>query len=1324
MGIAGKVYTIRTELQGADVAARNADILDRSIVKLGGDIVKTGNSTNQAATQIKGYGAANQAVTAPLTQVNQAITQQTQLLPKTVQATTQYKDAIGGVGKGLTQVRGPQDLYTKNLTTTEKQTTTLTGKMKGFGSQFGVLSASMGTVASSTVNLVRGYQDLGDSQIAVEKAQKKVSTANEAVSKAQEKVNDLQRKGVTSGKDFEQAQLDLNQALQGQSIATQMLTERQEDHQRAQENFWMGVVPTITSTATTLLASLQAIGGTKGIGGVKGAITAIGPAIGGLIGNIRGLDGANKAAALSAKGLAAALGTIAVPLAGLYLLNEIIQINKTLEEELDKSSQSIISASKETDEGYTQFMKNMREETAATKEEIGKHPIFGPIQDMVQGIIDLVPGANESIKSVSDNMDAAAIKNAAAGSKIKGVSSEIISVWKEQIITARAQRKPIDDIVKAMSMYNLTGDEMNKIIQEADALWRRDIATGVEYAKTGEEIASKHEKMTATAKKLKTEEELLAEAGMENSGIWIDMGPAISGVDGAMLDLAKTKQKDIPITQQLNGAMLELYNQKKAKDAKALAEETARLAAEMGPLQEQTSAEVAEFTKLQDELKNFVDTSGMATDEMKAMVEVKQTITQITEDARTGYIKEEAALLRTASAHTEVTAQMQLMAKNTEDNTAQLAYLIAKSIDYTQALTDQEKKQKLMNQGFLDAAVKADDFYTSLVRNTEAERAYAMALSDGAKKMGVTADLYGFSISKIEEMNKAVYNLTNGYAAQNLEASKSTAFLKDEQLQLALATDARIKGQQAANDWILGLQQSTTAGKAEADQIKRIATVLLGEHHPALQKSSEDLKVFIEDMYDTEAAIQRTATALSDRLKVGFELISGTEKWSEAKKKVKEFLDSIKLPKDLEKKFMIKMHTEFKAKEVIDKANRELSALTIIAPMGIDEKKFDEGIDAVLGHLQSALAKGADVQPMMDLLEKIKASGGSADLLVKSLSGLTGLSAEQILTDTEALNTAIAAADPVKVQQIADAIAATGTGAGATEEPLNTFQQQIVDIQDVNKVMNTHYIEGLNAMGNKTEEFRNFAGSRMSAVKKQVVSDLTEMNKKMNTHYIAGLNASGNKTAEFNKFASGNMESAKKNIVADIVEINKKLNTHFIAGMNASGNKTTEFKNLAVKNLNAVKTSADGLTKAIDSLAKAMDKLDGKKATITIEQKTIKTTGTARYGGSFVTNGYQMGGAFISHQDQFFRDVRISEFNKPELVTVTPLSNPMDINDKEITVRTNQREVSFDQIANKITKGMENQIMRGFLNTNLFVNGQQVYNAMRPFQLKRLSTQL
>ena len=189
---------------------------------------------------------------------------------------------------------------TTELDKGSKTAQTFGQKLKSFGSNFGQLTASVAGLGGSVLNLSRQYADLGDSQIKVDQKQLKLSKSTEAVKTAQAKLQDLIRKGIKSGAAYEQAQLDVTQALEQETLAQTLLGEAVEDQQRAQENFWIGLVPTITTAGGTIMGILQNMSGMKGFGGLKSAVESATVAIGG-----GGGKGGGKGA-----GLLGALGMI------------------------------------------------------------------------------------------------------------------------------------------------------------------------------------------------------------------------------------------------------------------------------------------------------------------------------------------------------------------------------------------------------------------------------------------------------------------------------------------------------------------------------------------------------------------------------------------------------------------------------------------------------------------------------------------------------------------------------------------------------------------------------------------------------------------------------------------------------------------------------------------------------------------------------------------------------------------------------------------------------------------------------------------------------
>src|SRR6185503_17187126 len=119
-------------------------------------------------------------------------------------------------------------------------------------------------------------QDLSDTQIRVDKTQLKVSKTAEVLRAAQGKLNALTAKGVKSGAEYAQAQLDVQQAQEASTLAVTMNGEALEDQQRAYENFAMTLAPTILTAGSSITSMFKEMGGTKGIGGLASKLKTVG----------------------------------------------------------------------------------------------------------------------------------------------------------------------------------------------------------------------------------------------------------------------------------------------------------------------------------------------------------------------------------------------------------------------------------------------------------------------------------------------------------------------------------------------------------------------------------------------------------------------------------------------------------------------------------------------------------------------------------------------------------------------------------------------------------------------------------------------------------------------------------------------------------------------------------------------------------------------------------------------------------------------------------------------------------------------------------------
>lgn len=1537
-----KRYTIFTELKNADKAKRDADLLDQSFVKLGGDVVKTGSSTQQAtlqfqklsqsqstlapsmkavnteitaqgtslpktvtattnlntavATQKKNYDSlkpsqeafnknlgtmdqglvkvtgSEKALTAPMREINTQLATQAQALPKTVTATNNMSGALSGMQKSYASVRGPADLYNKSLTTMEKTQTGMGSKIKSFGSNFGQLSTNMATLGGTVLNTKRQFDDLSDTQIKVDKTALKVSKTEEAVKAAQEKLNEAIKKSGANSAEAQKAQLDLNQANEAATLAVTMHGEALEDQGRAYENFWQGIVPTVTSAAGTIMSTVQTITGGKGLGGIKTAISGLsGLKLGSLTslfsdvatgapGAIRGILGigtASGTAAVGVGGLKAALSgaafalttLVGIPLGGIFAGTE-----------LGKA-----------------FPKEFAPQVALLRLEYLKlAELLGATPEQVKGINDALNTLNKTFGmqtvTIGETTTATAAQNKATR-EASTYTLEHAEKTKEVTDAENAYNKALKDPALRSHQTEIAKaaqKTLDKAKADLDAAKAQSVSTA-QLHEYGNTIAVLDPKTGQYTESLKATSEVTEEASGFTQDLAFTTKTLQQQIDNAasgtktytnLEDLkAQAIQNSIKAEQDQHDSMVAINLVRATSNQKLVAEHDALLASAIG------------YGHTADELKGLIETQGQGNQTIEQMNEKLRNLVKTDEDFHQSILdmknstsmfdssitalnnsfddgqgKFKNFINTTTEGSEEQKVYRDMLVKSatetygiadaTSMSTEELEKQIKAVIDSRNGLVDYNAKaeefhQKILDMGtgvsmfvtgikatnnsFTEGQGKFKDFINSTIKGAEVEKVYhdelvkaatetyhiagatemsTQELEDHIKKvienknaltdlqvvqkvhldtitkehdalvedaiaLGLTADqvqglvnVEGKNADQIENINDllvdqiekygkvdtTIFNITR--TMDRLKTSMSFAIDQAESHRTALVDEARAagvgedvlsrfidtrgqdadaindenvvlrqliigrmqdtqavikqansydnlltnqqEGVKAANDWYLGLIKSRDAGAAEEEQIRALANALGVDYNTAITAGIDNLKEFIEWNTDAEGAIKKVGDAVKTQLGKAFSIID-VDTWKEAKKKIKEFLKDIDLGKGSEKRIKLQLEADFKAKQFIDKAQKELLGITLEIKAGIPEGALDADIDRVIGEMKKALAKGADVQPFIDLLERIKGSESSAAAFTASMKTLTGINAQDILSDPQKFLETLKNLTPEQLNSlstVATGITSSGTAASGAAEPLNKFQQEIKDIQDLNKVMNTHYIEGLNAMGNKTEEFRNFVGSRMKAVKDQVVSNLQEMNQKMNTHFIAGLNAAGNKSGEFYRVVKSNMDNTR----------------------------------LAI----------DKVTGAITTLKTQMDKLDGTKATVTVVHETVNTTVNRRHGGShlYTGDGYQHGGAFINYYDTYFKGAHISEYNKPELVTVTPLSNPNILDDKRITVKTESQGTNFENMTRRIVNALENNSVFGHINANLFLNGQQVYNAMRPFQLRRLTTQL
>jgi ribosomal protein L10 len=241
-------------------------------------------------------------------------------------------DITSTLGKVKTFNAGLKELQTtgrssgnafQNVTTqlqqVDKSTTSVASKMKNFAGTFAGSITSVGALGGQVFNLSRQYQDLSDTQIRVDRTALKMSKTAEAERAARAKLQALIAKGVRSGKEYEQAVLDVKQAEEAATLATTLHGEALEDQQRAYEDFALNLLPTVVTGISSVINIVKELAGPKGFGGLKDSIVSAGNALtggagfggGGFLGKLKSGGGAGGGGLLGFLKSIGGTGTIA-----------------------------------------------------------------------------------------------------------------------------------------------------------------------------------------------------------------------------------------------------------------------------------------------------------------------------------------------------------------------------------------------------------------------------------------------------------------------------------------------------------------------------------------------------------------------------------------------------------------------------------------------------------------------------------------------------------------------------------------------------------------------------------------------------------------------------------------------------------------------------------------------------------------------------------------------------------------------------------------------------------------------------------------------------
>ena len=345
-----------------------------------------------------------------------------------------------------------------------------------------------------------------------------------------------------------------------------------------------------------------------------------------------------------------------------------------------------------------------------------------------------------------------------------------------------------------------------------------------------------------------------------------------------------------------------------------------------------------------------------------------------------------------------------------------------------------------------------------------------------------------------------------------------------------------------------------------------------------------------------------------------------------------------------------------------DAAKQMAEAFGLEVPPTVAEK-----LGAGAGTVQSKAKEGL-TQPIEDILgEGVTVSQAKGGEIVTAVGNQLSAGANTITNEAKT-----GLRDPV-VQETSLIPNEAGTGLQPIEGVFSTeFQKANIAAVGIISLLLADIDKSMGFLVQNTAEKLNLVTDEWIKLSTNIGTSTGEINTSIAEVQKTESELSKN-TATYTKSMSGNISGFKDSATQDFGEVSdvmfetqgtasdlsKNIKT-YMSSMStnvntATGNMISDFDDL-VSTLEDVTSAAKDVKKAIEAIP------DHK--TITIDYKINKPKGV-QHGGAWVT-GMQQGGSFIADKPMRFDGVNMGEHYKPELVTVTPLTNPNDLNDKTV----------------------------------------------------------
>jgi hypothetical protein len=259
--------------------------------------------------------------------------------------------------------------------------------------------------------------------------------------------------------------------------------------------------------------------------------------------------------------------------------------------------------------------------------------------------------------------------------------------------------------------------------------------------------------------------------------------------------------------------------------------------------------------------------------------------------------------------------------------------------------------------------------------------------------------------------------------------------------------------------------------------------------------------------------------------------------------------------------------------------------------------------------------------------------------------------------------------------------------------------------EDVDEIV-TDIIDNFKEISKKDQDFQNLTGLDDYVKRLAAAGDIAGLDKLQTTietltndadgftdadrQLIQALidhgSAASGATDETNKLSEAQTQIAENNTLAKTInQVTINIDAQGTAASNTtsftedldgamgdltkSNNQAARTINQVFKNLNLMGRAVRGVTGDVGNLTEAMNNIPNIKRTITIttinRNRNLGTT--IQHGGSFVTNA-QQGMSGIITRPEIVNGISMGEHSKPELITVTPLTNPNNVADTKINL--------------------------------------------------------